>query len=60
MDGDTQRGQVHGFGAAAGEHLDMLRQRQFAGDGALRIVVALDNEDGDVGTAQAHHLGAKK
>ena len=60
MDGHAQVGQVHRLGTAAGEFFDVVGQHQLAGNGALRVVVALDEKDLDVGTAQAHHLGAEE
>lgn len=51
----AQLREVNGLGLSAGEHCHIVRPRQALGDKRLGVVVALQDEDADVGLVQPAH-----
>ena len=60
MDRDRQLIDANRLGGATGKDGDVRRQDQLPRDHALRIVVALDDEDTNTRAIQPHHLLAEK
>ncbi len=56
MQGDVEMRQPEGLSLARRKHADIGRQCELAGDLAFGVVIAVKQEDGDLGLRQPAHL----